>query len=120
VLTGYETADEGVTGGHLFYDLAMNATSRLAHDTAHDLRPRGVTALAHLPGFTRTEAIVAALGPNPPGSDSVEFPGRAVRALLEDPNVGRHAGRTIAVAELSEEYGFADVEGVEEGTEDAR
>jgi NAD(P)-dependent dehydrogenase (short-subunit alcohol dehydrogenase family) len=58
VLTGYETADEGVTGGHLFYDLAMNATSRLAHDTAHDLRPRGVTALS--PGFTRTEAIVAA------------------------------------------------------------
>jgi dehydrogenase/reductase SDR family member 1 len=108
--------DSGVPGGHLFYDLAMNATSRLAHDMARDLGPRGVNALAVSPGFTRTEAIVAALGPNPPGSDSIEFSGRAVRALLEDPNVGRHAGRTMSVAELSEEYGFSDIEGAEEGT----
>lgn len=101
------------------YDLAMHATSRLAHSLAHDLRPCGVTALAVSPGFTSTEAIVAALGERPPGTDSVEYPGRGVRALLADPAVERHAGRTLTVSELAAEYGFVDpeagVEGVPEG-----
>jgi NAD(P)-dependent dehydrogenase (short-subunit alcohol dehydrogenase family) len=88
----------------------MHATSRLAHSLAHDLRPHGVTALALSPGITRTEAIVAELGPRPPGTDSVEFPGRAVRALLEDPEVERHAGRTLTVSSLAAEYGFVDPE----------
>jgi dehydrogenase/reductase SDR family member 1 len=110
VLTGYHHPGEEVLAGNLFYDLAMRATSRLAQTLAHDLRPYGATALAISPGFTRTEAIVAALGDAlPPGTDSVEFPGRAVRALLADPRVDRHAGRTIAVADLAAEYGFSDV-----------
>jgi NAD(P)-dependent dehydrogenase (short-subunit alcohol dehydrogenase family) len=110
VLTGYADPGADVIANHLFYDLAMTGISRLAHSLAHDLRPHGVTALAVSPGFTRTEAIVAALGPAPAGSDSVEFPGRAVRALFEDSQVARHAGRTIPVAELAKEYGFTDVE----------
>jgi NAD(P)-dependent dehydrogenase (short-subunit alcohol dehydrogenase family) len=110
VLTGYVNADATVLGNHVYYDLAMHAISRLAHSLAHDLRPRGVTALGLSPGFTRTEAIVAALGPRPPGSDSVEYPGRAVRALFEDAAVDRHAGRMLTVAELAAEYGFVDPE----------
>lgn len=110
VLTGYTDPKADVMANHLFYDLAMTGVSRLARSLAHDLRPHGVTALAISPGFTRTEAIVAALGDGlPPGTDSVEFPGRAVRALLEDPDVNRHAGRTIPVADLAEEYGFIDI-----------
>lgn len=108
VLTGYTDPNTKVMG-NLFYDLAMNSVSRLAHSLAHDLSPHGVTALAVSPGFTRTEAIIAALGEHPPGSDSVEFPGRAVKALLEDPDVKRHAGRTITVADLAKEYGFSDI-----------
>lgn len=112
VLTGY-TAPDDVIAGHLFYDLAMHAVSRLAHSLAHDLRPHGVTAVAVSPGFTRTEAILAALGDDlPPGTDSVELPGRAVGALLADPDVARHAGRTLRVAELAALYGFEDVERV--------
>jgi NAD(P)-dependent dehydrogenase (short-subunit alcohol dehydrogenase family) len=60
---------------HVYYDLAMHATSRLAFGLAQDLRSHGVTALAISPGFTRTEAITAQLGDLPPGSDSIEFPG---------------------------------------------
>ncbi len=57
------------------------------------------------------QAVVAALGDAlPPGTDSVEFPGRAVRALLRDPDVARHAGRTISVADLAAEYGFTDID----------
>jgi dehydrogenase/reductase SDR family member 1 len=110
VLTGYTDPTVEVLGDHVYYDLAMHATSRLAHSLAHDLRPHGVTALAVSPGFTRTEAIVAALGERPPGSDSVKFPGRAVRALLEDAAVERYTGRTLTVSELAAEYGFVDPE----------
>ncbi|GIH73985.1 SDR family oxidoreductase [Planobispora longispora] len=109
VLTGYADPSAEVIAGHLFYDLAMTCVSRLARSLAHDLRPHGVTALAVSPGFTRTEAIVAELGDDLPGTDSVEFPGRAVRALLEDPEAGRHAGRTVPVADLAGEYGFTDI-----------
>lgn len=111
VLTGYTLPDAEVIADHVVYDLAMTAISRLARTLAHDLRPHGVTALAVSPGFTRTEAIVAALGDAlPPGTDSIELPGRAVRALLDDPQVARHAGRTITVADLAAAYGFTDVD----------
>jgi NAD(P)-dependent dehydrogenase (short-subunit alcohol dehydrogenase family) len=110
VVTGYAPAgDAAVLGGHLFYDLAMHATTRLVRSLGHDLAPQGATAVGLSPGLTRTEAIVAALGDAPPGSDSIEFPGRAVRALAEDPDVARHAGRMLRVAELADEYGFTDV-----------
>jgi dehydrogenase/reductase SDR family member 1 len=109
VLTGYADPQAEVIGQHAIYDLAMTATSRLAQTLAHDFKPHGVTALALSPGFTRTEAVTAILGDSVPGLDSVEFAGRAVRALLRDPAVARHAGRTVSVAELAEEYGFADI-----------
>ncbi|MEV0389177.1 SDR family oxidoreductase [Nonomuraea sp. NPDC050643] len=108
VFTGFADSEAEVIAGHVFYDLAMTGVSRLARTLAHDLRPHGVTALAVSPGFTRTEAILAALGEDVPGGDSVEFPGRAVRALLEDPDVARHAGRTLPVTDLAREYGFGD------------
>jgi dehydrogenase/reductase SDR family member 1 len=110
VLIGYDDPDAEVMA-NLYYDLAMNSISRLARSIAHDLRPHRVTALAISPGFTRTEALAAAMGGTfPPGTDSVEFPGLAVRALLDDPDVDRHAGRTIPVAELAKLYGFSDRE----------
>jgi NAD(P)-dependent dehydrogenase (short-subunit alcohol dehydrogenase family) len=111
VLTGYTDPSAEVLGDNVFYDLAMTAVSRLASTLAHDLGPHGATVLAISPGFTRTEAIVAALGDAlPPGTDSVELCGRAVRALLADPDVARHAGRAVRVADLAAEYGFTDVD----------
>ncbi len=109
ILTGY-TDPNKERMGNLFYDLAMNGVSRLAYSLAYDLGPHGVAALALSPGFTRTEAIVSALGERPPGSDSVEFPGRAVKALFGDADVKRHSGRTLRVADLAVEYGFQDIE----------
>jgi NAD(P)-dependent dehydrogenase (short-subunit alcohol dehydrogenase family) len=77
---------------HLFLDVAMNAISRLARGLALDLRPHGVTALALAAGIGAASR-----------SDSA---GSAVRVLLRDPEVARHAGRTIPVADLAEQYGF--------------
>jgi NAD(P)-dependent dehydrogenase (short-subunit alcohol dehydrogenase family) len=85
VLTGYTRPGDGVLADHVFYDLAMTSISRLAYSLAQDLRPHGITALALSPGFTRTEAIVAALGEElPPGTDSIELHGRG-----ETPGRGR-------------------------------
>lgn len=109
VLTGYADPTADVLGNHLFYDLAMTSVSRLGHSMAHDLSPHGVTALVLAPGFTRTEAILAAIGDQlPPGSDSIDFPGRAVVALAKDEDVARLAGRTLPVAEVAAEYRFED------------
>ena len=99
VLTGYCDPDAEVIAEHLFFDVAMNATSRLAHD----LRPHGVTALALAARSTRTDTGTTAHGKH---SDDGEFVGRAVRALLEDSWVADYAGRTVSVAELAERYGF--------------
>jgi NAD(P)-dependent dehydrogenase (short-subunit alcohol dehydrogenase family) len=91
----------------------MHATSRLARGLAHELGPHGVTALAVSPGFTRTEAIMAVIGEAPPGTASVEYPGRVVAALAADPDVARHAGRTLPVGDLARAYGVTDVDGTQ-------
>ncbi|MBA2317381.1 MAG: hypothetical protein H0V93_06340 [Euzebyales bacterium] len=44
MLTGYRQPEDAVLAGHVFYDLAMTAISRLATTLAHDLRPHGATA----------------------------------------------------------------------------
>jgi len=102
VLTGYGGHDEEeVLGGHAVYDLAMTGISRLTRTMHHDLAPHGVTVLCLSPGFTATEAIVAALGDAlPPDLDDVETPGRAVCALLADPDLARYGGRTLPVADV--------------------
>ncbi|GBG06439.1 oxidoreductase [Paenibacillus agaridevorans] len=109
ILTGYTDPKADVMG-NLFYDLAMSSVSRLARSLARDFRSQGVAAVALSPGFTRTEAIVAAIGERPPGSDSIEFPGRAVQALLTDPDVQRYSGQTLRVADVAVEYGFRDID----------
>jgi dehydrogenase/reductase SDR family protein 1 len=109
IFTGYADNGDGVTAGHLYYDLAMAATRRLARSVAYELQPHAVTALCVSPGFTRTEAILAELGEVPPGTDSVEFTGRVIGALLDDPDVRRHSGLTLTVATLASEYGVTDV-----------
>lgn len=98
VMTGYAPGGDEVLGGHAVYDLAMTGIARLARSMHADLAPHGATALCLSPGFTATEAIVAALGDAlPPGVDDVEAPGRTVCALLADPDVARHGGRTVPV-----------------------
>lgn len=111
LMTGYASGGESVLGGHLYYDLAMRATSRLAVAMAADLREHGVTAVVVSPGFTATEAIVAASGGRrPTGSDSVAFVGAVVHALVADAGRIRYSGATLSVADLAGAYAIADPE----------
>src|SRR3954449_3183398 len=82
--------------GNVPYDVVKAASSRLVVAMAHELRPHGVAAIGVHPGFTRTEAVVAAFareGTEPaPETHSPEFVGRAVAHLLADRDRMRTSG----------------------------
>jgi len=46
-----------------------------------------------------------------PKMASIEYGGKAVVALATDPNVMAKSRRFISIVDLSEEYGFTDVDG---------
>ena len=110
--------------GSLGYDLVKTAVNRLAYAMADELRPHGVTAVAVTPGFLRSEAVLEVFGvtaetwqdgarkdPHFAASETPHFVGRAVAALAADPAVSAKSGRTLTSWDLSDEYGFADVDG---------
>jgi len=106
----------------LYYDLAKMAAIRLAYDMAEELGGTGITALALTPGFLRSEAMLERFGVSEANwrdakeqgfeaSETPCFVGRAVAALAADPNVHQKAGGVYASWNLSDEYGFEDVDG---------
>ncbi|MDI6028688.1 SDR family NAD(P)-dependent oxidoreductase [Corticibacterium sp. UT-5YL-CI-8] len=109
VLTGCDMKSDAVLGNHLYYDLAMRAVSRLAAVMHHALVHYGVTVVAVSPGFTRTEAIVAAIGEGADAADPLDWPGRTIASLWQDAERGRFSGRSISVDELGKEYGLQKI-----------
>lgn len=110
--------------GSFYYDLAKSSVARLAMAFAEELRPHGVTALYVTPGFLRSEAMLehfgvteanwrdgAAKDPNFIASETPFFVGRAVAALAADPAVHAKAGGIFTSWDLSDEYGFSDIDG---------
>ena len=115
--------------GNLFYDLVKVTAARLAYAWAEELRPHGVASLYLTPGFMRTEMVLERLGATESnwrevaeksaaargyglaGSESPFFVGRAVAALAADPDVLEKSGGLYSSWGLSEEYGFADLDG---------
>src|SRR5262249_57108526 len=96
----------------------------LALNMAPELRPHGVTAVAIVPGFLRSESMLERKGvteanwrdagakdPNFLESESPLFVGRAVAALAADPNVIERSGHLCSSWELAREYGFTDYDG---------
>ena len=114
--------------GQLWLDAFEIALKRLAYAAAEELAPHNVAAVALTPGFMRTEAILEQFGVteenwrdavNDPvprgfgwaGSETPCFLGRAVAALAADPEIMRKSGGLYSTWELSELYGFTDVNG---------
>jgi NAD(P)-dependent dehydrogenase (short-subunit alcohol dehydrogenase family) len=107
-----------------FYDLAKAANLRMAFALAHDLAPRGATAVALTPGWLRSEQMLELHGvaegnwreaiarvPHFAISESPALVGRAVVALAADPERARWNGRSLSSGELARVYGFTDVDG---------
>ena len=107
-----------------FYDLAKASNLRMAFALAHELGPRGATAVSLTPGWLRSEMMLEAYGvteanwrdatkasPHFAISESPAFIGRAVVALAADSEVSRWNGRSLSSGQLAKVYGFTDVDG---------
>jgi dehydrogenase/reductase SDR family member 1 len=97
--------------GNTTYGVSKAATDKLTFDTAHELRPHGVTVVSLYPGLVRTELVLAAKFFDLSNSESPEFIGRAVAALAGDPDIARRSSQTLVAAALATEYGFTDIDG---------
>ena len=83
---------------------------------AKELRPHRVAAIVLVPGFMRTERVMAAHALHPFDLASTESPaylGRAVVALAADPGVLTKSGKLLYVGDLAKVYGFTDVDGTQ-------
>ncbi|MGX5820534.1 SDR family oxidoreductase [Chitinophaga lutea] len=110
--------------GHLYYDLVKTSLIRLAFGMAEELESRNITALAVTPGFLRSEMMLEIFGvteenwrdgakkdPNFIASETPYFVGRAIAALAADAHVHKKTGRVYSSWDLSDEYGFTDIDG---------
>ena len=107
-----------------FYDLCKAAVNRMAFALAHELGPRGATAVSLTPGWLRSEAMLEAYQVTEDSwrdatkiqahfaiSESPAFVGRAVAALAADPDVGRWNQQSLSSGQLAKVYGFTDLDG---------
>jgi len=98
--------------GNTIYGVAKAATDKLTADTAHELRPHGVTVLSLYPGLVRTEAVLAAAEwLDLSNSEGPGFIGRVITALAADSGVIERTGQAIVAAEVAAAYGVADDDG---------
>lgn len=107
--------DGDVYLGQAAYDVCKSASDRMALAMGHELRKRGIAAVALHPGFVRTERVEAAwelLGKGPAQVvHSPEYVGRAIASLAADPDALEVSGQRLAVGDLAVQYGFTDVDG---------
>ncbi|MNN44899.1 short chain dehydrogenase [compost metagenome] len=91
---------------------------------AEELRSHHITALALSPGFLRSEQMLDHFGvdeehwrdavkqePHYIESETPYFVGQAVASLAADPQVSLKSGQALTSWDLSDEYGFSDVDG---------
>ncbi|MFI9585849.1 SDR family NAD(P)-dependent oxidoreductase [Streptomyces sp. NPDC052236] len=115
LVVGISFSDGDIYLGQVGYDVFKSASDRMCRGFAADLRKKGVAALSLHPGFVRTERVEAAWEAMGDGPASVvhspEYVGRAIAALLADPEVMERTGEVLSTGDLAVEYGFADVDG---------
>ena len=113
----------GYVGVTYTYDVVFGtckaAMDRMSRDMAIELKPHNVASLSLWQGFTYTERArknleaVAGMASdlNSAVGSSVEFPGRIIAALLNDPNLMGRTGGTFINAELAQAYKLTDTDG---------
>ncbi len=100
--------------GNVIYGVSKAATDKMTADMAHELRPHGVTVVSLYPGLVRTEAVMAAAEGgwlDLSNSESPEFLGRVVAALLGNAGLAARSGRVLVAAQVAAELGVVDVDG---------
>ena len=105
---------ESPKGLPLFYDVQKVASNRATLGMAEELREQNIAVVGLGLPWMRTERIMRDTPPSEQDlakTASIEFAGRAVVALASDPDILRKSRRFLSLEELSEEYGFTDIDG---------
>lgn len=104
--------------GQILHDLGHECINRLVAGMAKAGKKRGVAVAGLNSGFMQTERVLMHMKDEKTKqffrfdlSESVEFLGRAVAALLADEEVLRQSGKLLWAADLADEYGFTDIDG---------
>lgn len=100
--------------GNSIYGIAKAATDKMSSDMAHELRQSGVAVMSLYPGLVRTEAVMeAAKGGwlDVSNSESPEFIGKVIAALVQDPKLMERSGQVLVAAEVAREFGILDIDG---------
>lgn len=103
------------------FGTAKSAVDRMARDMAIELKPQNVASLSLWQNLTFGERALYNLERNPQMKQltvtnpaigcSVEFPGRVIAALANDPDIMKRTGGTFINAEVAREYGITDIDG---------
>ena len=123
--SGLIVATSGYVGVTYTYGVVfgtcMSAVDRMARDMAVELKPHHVASVSMWLGLTFTEraernlkrnpAMTSQTVTDPKVGSSVEFPGRVIVALAQDPQIMSRTGGTYIAAELAQEYGVTDIDG---------
>jgi NAD(P)-dependent dehydrogenase (short-subunit alcohol dehydrogenase family) len=111
-------ADPSKYREQILHDLGHESINRLVTGMSKGGKKRGITVAGLNSGFMQTERVLMHMKTEAIKkqfrfhlSESVEFLGRAVAALLADDNVARHNGKLLWASELAETYGFTDIDG---------
>lgn len=104
--------------GQILHDLGHEVLNRLIKSTGKELKKAKVTVVGLNPGFMRTERVLMHMKTEKAKkqfrfdlSESPEYIGRAVAALMADADVFEKTGQLLWAAELATEYGFTDTDG---------
>jgi NAD(P)-dependent dehydrogenase (short-subunit alcohol dehydrogenase family) len=102
----------------LFEHLPHYALNRMVASLAPQAATAGVTILALLPGFMKTERVEVHMRDEELQkryrydlAESPEYTGRALAALALDSNVHVRSGQLVFVGDAAKEYGFTDIDG---------
>jgi NAD(P)-dependent dehydrogenase (short-subunit alcohol dehydrogenase family) len=104
------------------YGVGKAAIDRVTRDTAFELRPHNVAVVSLWPGLVLTEGLLANTEVADDGrrllhgldvsfGETPKFNGKAVVALVADPNILERTGGSYWSATLAREYGFTEDDG---------
>ena len=101
------------------YGAAKAGTDKMVHDMAIDFADTPVSIVSLWPGYVLTDMLKAipkqVFSPQMqamlPEFETPEFTGLVAAALLADPDIKSHSGKTLIGAQLARRYGIVDLDG---------
>lgn len=104
--------------GQILHDLGHELMNRMILDMSMQTKKSNIAVVGLNPGFMRTERVLMAMTSDKAKkqfrfdlSETPEYIGRAVAALVKDKGVMKKNGKLLWACDLAQEYGFTDTDG---------